>query len=393
MIDHDPRDHDPRDHGWGGPRHDGWGPPHGSVFGGGPGRRRWRARPPNPRKLGGAIGCLFLAIVFVIGLITALATWVAGTVLGFLDPGIRASAPTAFAVLVVIIVAFVIVARAFARVVGPLAAMANAADRLADGESGVRVETRGRGPVGQMASSFNAMADRLDRSRADRQALLADVTHELRTPLQVIAGNMEAMRDGVHPRDDEHLGAVLAETAVMDRLLDDLRTLSLAEAGALPLHREDVDLRRLLADVAAAHATAAGEAAVSLVTAGGAPLVMDLDPVRIREVVVNLVVNAIRHTPAGGTVTLAAARAPAPGATASDGAWVDITVTDTGEGLAAEDLERVFARFHRRADSGGSGLGLTIARDLVAAHGGTIVAESAGPGRGATFRVRLPARG
>jgi two-component system sensor histidine kinase BaeS len=285
------------------------------------------------------------------------------------------------------VVAFVIVGRAFARVVGPLARIATAADRLADGETGVRVDVpRGQSPVARLGTSFNAMADRLDRSRADRQALLADVTHELRTPLAVIAGNVEAMRDGVHPRDDAHLGAVLAETAVMDRLLDDLRTLSLADAGALPIHREPLDVRPVLEQVALAHAVPAAERAVALAVTPGPGLPAELDPVRLREIVAILVVNALRHTPAGGSVTLAA-RAIA----GSDD--LEITVTDTGEGIDAADLERIFTRFVRRSDAGGSGLGLTIARGLVTAHGGTIVAESAGPGRGATFRVRLPARG
>ena len=221
------------------------------------------------------------------------------------------------------------------------------------------------------------------------------MTHELRTPLQVIGGNVEAMLDGIHPRDDAHLAPLLAETAVMNRLLEDLRTLSLAEAGALPLHREEADIRRLLADVAAGHGASARDAGIELAAAPGAPIFLDVDPVRIREVVANLVVNAIRHTPSGGSIHLAAART---------GPWVEVTVVDTGEGIAPAELDRVFDRFHRRADdegrpgatapradSGGSGLGLTIARDLVAAHGGTIHAESEGvPGRGTTFRVRLP---
>jgi two-component system sensor histidine kinase BaeS len=251
------------------------------------------------------------------------------------------------------------------------------------------------------------MAERIDRTRTDRQALLADVTHELRTPLQVIGGSIEAMIDGVHPLDDAHLAPILAEIAVMNRLLDDLRTVSLAESGALPLHREEVDVRRVEADVVGAHAAAAAEAGVELsaVAAAGSPIVLDADPVRLREVLANLVVNGIRHTPAGGSVRLDAR---------VDGAWVELTVTDTGEGIAPADLERIFDRFHRRAEAhtaadtgteagaatpraaagtGRSGLGLTIVRDLVAAHGGTVRAESDGiAGHGSTFRVRLPRR-
>jgi two-component system sensor histidine kinase BaeS len=330
------------------------------------------------------VGCLLVALVLFVGLVTAFATWVAGTLLGIVAPGSGASAPTALAVVVVLIVAIVGVGRVFGRAVGPLASIADATERLADGEPGVRVEVAGSRPVRRLAASFNAMADRLDRSRSDRQALLADVTHELRTPLQVIGASVEAMLDGVHPRDDAHLAPILAETAVMSRLLDDLRTLSLAEAGALPLHREEVDVRRLLDDVAAGHEAAAREAGIALTAAAGPVIHLDADPVRLREVLANLVVNAIRHTPLGGSIQLDAS---------TDGAWVELTVADTGEGIAPADLDRVFDRFERRVDAGGSGLGLAIARDLVAAHGGTIQAESDGtPGHGTTFRVRLPRR-
>ena len=371
----------PAEPGWrGGPGGGGrgqWGPA-GHARGRGWGRRR------GPRHATGFVGCLLLSLVLLVGVVTALATWLAGTLLGILAPGAGASAPTALAVIVVIVIAVLIVGRTFGRAVGPLASIANAAERLADGEPEVRVEVGGPGQVRRLGASFNAMAERLDRSRSDRQALLADVTHELRTPLQVIGGSVEAMLDGVHPRDDAHLAPILAETAIMNRLLDDLRTVSLAEAGALPLHREETDVRRLLAEVAAGHAAAAREAGVELASEAGPVLLLDADPMRIREVLANLVVNAIRHTAAGGAVRLDAT---------IDGAWVELTVADTGEGIAPADLDRVFDRFHRRADTGGSGLGLTIARDLVAAHGGTIRAESEGiPGRGTTFRVRLPRR-
>lgn len=358
-----------------------WGPP-GDRWPGGD-RRRFRGR-RGPRHAAGFVGCMLLVLVVFVGLVAAFATWVAGTLLGIVAPGSGASAPTALAVVLVVIVGVAVLARVIGRSVGPLASIADATERLADGDAGVLVEVSGPGPVRRLGASFNAMAERLDRSRSDRQALLADVTHELRTPLAVIGGSVEAMLDGVHPRDDAHLAAVLAETAVMARLLDDLRTLSLAEAGALPLHREEVDIRRLLAVVAAGHAAAAHESGVELAVVGGPDLALDVDPVRVREVLANLLVNAIRHTPRGGTIRLAAT---------VDGAWVEMTVADTGEGIPPADLDRVFDRYARRADAGGSGLGLAIARDLVAAHGGTIRAESDGvAGHGTTFRVRLPRR-
>ncbi len=343
----------------------------------GRGRRRG-----GPRRVTGFIGCLVLFVVLFLGTLTALATWVAGTLLGAVSPGMAAPAPVALAVILVVLFGMFSGGRTMMRSVRPLAAIANATERLADGEANVRVEVRGPGPVRRLAASFNAMAERLDRAQTARRALLADVTHELRTPLQVIAGSTEAMLDGIHPRDDAHLSPILAETAVMNRLLDDLRTVSLAEAGALPLHREDTDLRRLLADVATGHRAAATEAGVAISAAPGAALELSVDPVRIREVIANLVVNAIRHTPRGGTVRLDAR---------VDGPWVELTVEDSGEGIPPADLDRIFDRFQRRADSGGSGLGLTIARDLVIAHGGTIRAESDGiAGRGTILRVRLP---
>ena len=371
----------------------GWGPPDGGSLGPPgrrPRRRGQRARDAGPWGRGprhsamGMIGCFFVALILFVALIAALASWLAGTLLGIVAPGSGVAGSTAFVVIVVLVLAVAIVGRVFGRTVRPLAGIADAAERLADGDANVRVRIAGPGPVRRLAASFNAMAERLDRSRADRQALLADVTHELRTPLQVIGGSIEAMIDGVHPLDDAHLTPILAEIAVMNRLLDDLRTVSLAEAGALPLHREEVEVRRLQADVVAGHAAAAQENGVALVAASGASITLDADPVRIREVLANLVVNAIRHTPAGGGVNLDAR---------VDGGWVELTVTDSGEGIAPADLERVFDRFHRRADTGGSGLGLTIVRDLVAAHGGTVRAESDGiAGHGTRFTVRLPRR-
>src|SRR5215218_2137621 len=344
-------------------------------------RRMARGRGPGGP---GFLGCLVLAIVLFIGTLTALATWVAGTLLGVVAPGATPSAATAVAVIVVVAVFVLAGIRVFGSAIRPLAELGAAAERLADGEPDVRVTLRGPRPVRGLAASFNAMAERLDRSREDRRALLADVTHELRTPLTVVAGGLEAMLDGVHPTDAQHLSPLLAETAVMDRLLDDLRTLSLAEAGALPLHREPVDLRSLADEVAAAHEPRALAGGVTLAVSGDSSVVTSVDPVRVREILGNLVTNGLRHTPSGGSVTIELS---------TDGGEVLVVVRDTGEGIASADLPRVFDRFHRRADSGGSGLGLAIVRDLAAAHGGSVSVESDGvPGRGSVFRVRLPLR-
>ncbi len=323
-------------------------------------------------------------MVLLVGGATAVATWIAGALLGVLAPEL---APSSFIALAAILVVALAVLGGLALVGGavrPLAELGDATERLADGEADVRVRPHGPRAVRSLAASFNAMAERLDRSRQERRALLADVTHELRTPLTVISGELEAMIDGVHPIDAAHVTPILAETQVMSRLLDDLRTLSLADAGALTLHREPTDLRALASEVVAAHGTAATAAGVDLTSAGDDVLVTSIDPVRVREIITNLVTNAIRHTPAGGRVVVGIGR---------DGDDALVTVIDTGEGIAPEDLGRVFDRFHRRTDSGGSGLGLAIVRDLAAVHGGTATVTSDGvPGHGATFVVRLPLR-
>jgi two-component system sensor histidine kinase BaeS len=323
-------------------------------------------------------------LVLVVGLVTVAATWFAAAILGLLAPGAGPSAITAVAIVLVLVLAVLVAARVFGSAVSPLSEVADAVDRLADGEAGLRVRPRGPLPVRRLAISFNTMAERLDRSRDDRRAMLADVTHELRTPLTVVQGGLEAMLDGVHPMDEDHLAPVLAETAVMARLLDDLRTLSLADAGALTLHREPCDVAALAREVVAANEPIAGAKGVELATTGDQRLVIDVDPVRIREVVANLVGNALRYTPGGGRVEVEVR---------GDAETATITVRDTGSGIPPAELPRVFDRFQRHADTGGTGLGLAIVRDLVAAHGGTVTAESDGvPGRGSTFRVRIPRR-
>lgn len=344
----------------------------------------WRGRRRHGPGGPGCVGCLVIGLVLVVGLVSTLATWVAAALLGVLAPSAAPSTVTAVAIVVVLVIAVMVGIRVFAGAVRPLAEIAAATERLADGEPGVRVRPRGPRPVRRLGASFNAMAERMDRSRSDRRALLADVTHELRTPLTVISGGLEAMLDGVHPMDEDHVAPILAETAVMGRLLDDLRTLSLADAGALTLHREPSDVAAIAREVVAAQAPLGTAKGVELVATGDERLVTSVDPVRLREILANLAANAVRHTPSGGRVEVDV-RAEADDAV--------LTVRDTGEGIPAADLDRVFDRYQRRADTGGTGLGLAIVRDLVTAHGGTVAAESDGiPGNGSLFRVRLPRR-
>ena len=274
--------------------------------------------------------------------------------------------------------------RAVRRMAAPIGDVMEAADRVAGGDYSTRVQVRGPGEVGRLASSFNQMTARLQASETQRRALLADVAHELRTPLSVIRGNVEGMLDGVYPPDEAHLAPVLEETAVMARLLDDLQTLSTAEAGVLRLYRERVDPLGLAQDTAAALRPRAERAGVGLDVRVTAPVPeVDVDQVRIGEVLANLLTNAIRHTPRGGAVRVEVS--PAPGGVA-------FAVSDTGPGIDARDLPHVFDRFVKSADSGGAGLGLAIARGLVEAHGGRITAEST-PGAGTTMRFVLPAVG
>jgi two-component system OmpR family sensor kinase/two-component system sensor histidine kinase BaeS len=271
--------------------------------------------------------------------------------------------------------------RAVRRMAAPIGDVMEAADRVAGGDYSTRVQVRGPGEVGRLADSFNQMTERLQANETQRRALLADVAHELRTPLSVIRGNVEGMLDGVYPPDEAHLGPLLEETAVMARLLDDLQTLSTAEAGVLRLHRERVDPADLAGDAVAALRARADRAGVTLTSHAPDPVPeVDVDPVRIGEVLANLLTNAIRHTPAGGSVRVVVEPDPA---------GVAVTVADTGPGIDPRDLAHVFDRFVKSADSGGAGLGLAIARSLVEAHGGSIAARSA-PGEGTTMRFVLP---
>jgi signal transduction histidine kinase len=207
-----------------------------------------------------------------------------------------------------------------------------------------------------------------------RRQLMADVAHELRTPLAILQGRIEGLLDGVYPRDETHLAELLDETRHLARLVEDLGTLAHAEAGALELRKELVDLGDLIRDVAAS----LPRPIVVEVPADLPPL--EVDPVRIRQVLLNLLANALRHTPAEGVVSVEVQAQPQR---------MLIRVRDTGSGIAPEDLPHLFERFQKGSDSRGSGLGLPIARKLVLAHGGEIGIEST-PGQGTEVTVSLP---
>jgi two-component system, OmpR family, sensor histidine kinase BaeS len=232
--------------------------------------------------------------------------------------------------------------------------------------------------IAALAMAFRRAIRRVGGAFAEqdrlRRQLMADVAHELRTPLAILQGRIEGLLDGVYPRDETHLAELLDETRHLARLVEDLGTLAHAEAGALELRKEPVDLGDLLRDVAASLPR-------PIVVEVPAELpAIEADPVRIRQVLLNLLANAMRHTPAEGDISVEMQAQPR---------HILIRVRDTGSGIAPEDLPRLFERFQKGSDSRGSGLGLPIARKLVLAHGGDIGIESV-VGEGTEVTVSLP---
>ncbi|MDQ3896955.1 MAG: ATP-binding protein [Actinomycetota bacterium] len=272
-------------------------------------------------------------------------------------------------------------ALAYRRISRPVADLLHAAERVSRGEYEIDVRPDGPRELRDLTRTFNEMAARLAVSEEQRRAFLAEVTHELRTPLAVLQSRIEAQVDGIHPRDDEHLASLLEETHILARLVDDLHTLALADAGRLTLHYETVSPAALVEDAIESQAALAGRRRITVTgDVGGDVPEVEADPTRLRQVLANLLSNAIRHSPDGSPVRVRAEPA---------GAAVRFTVSDAGPGIPAERLGRLFERFAPSADSRGSGLGLSIARDLVAAHGGSIRAANP-PGGGATVTFEIP---
>jgi signal transduction histidine kinase len=258
----------------------------------------------------------------------------------------------------------------------------DAAERVAAGNYDVRVVEKGSGDVRELVRSFNEMTSRLQASETQRRAMQADIAHELRTPLSVIQGTIEGIIDGVYPNDDAHLEPLLEKTAVMTELLEDLQTLSMADAGALRLHRDQTNLHDLVNGLVASFRPEAHLRQIEL-TAGAPPeLEMELDAIRIHQVLANLIRNALRHTPNRTSIHIQVRAIPDA---------VEFSVTDTGTGIDPEELPYIFERFTKSADSGGSGLGLAIAKRLVEAHDGQIEATSS-QGSGTTIRFTIPTR-
>lgn len=264
----------------------------------------------------------------------------------------------------------------------PFRNVMDAAERVAEGDYAVRVAENGPPPIRGLARAFNTMTERLGSHEQQRRNLMADIAHELRTPLTIIQGKLEGLLDGVYPREDVQLTEILDEANLLSRLIEDLRTLALSETGALQLEKEPTDVTELARDVIRAFAAEASAQHVTLKIEAPADLSsVVIDPVRIRQVLNNLLSNALQHTPPGGCIETSVA--------ATDQAEILVQVHDTGSGMTQEEVERAFERFQKGPGSRGSGLGLSIARSLVVAHGGEIRAVSQ-PGSGATISFTLP---
>jgi len=263
---------------------------------------------------------------------------------------------------------------------GPVRDLMGATGRLADGDYTARVDERSSAGLRAVGSSFNSMAARLEEADEQRRRLMSDLGHELRTPLAVIRGEIEAVIDGVRDGGPEHMASLLDEVEVLERLIEDLRVLTLSEAGKLPLQVEQADLVRVVEEVAASYRPTAAQSGIDVVVEAPsrAPDV-SVDPVRFRQALANLVVNSIRAMPNGGRITVEV--------TVEDDRVV-VRVIDNGPGIAGQ-AEDAFGRFVKSEDSPGSGLGLSIARGLVRAHDGDLAITASGPD-GTTAQMWLP---
>ncbi|MBI1802294.1 MAG: HAMP domain-containing protein [Chloroflexi bacterium] len=344
----------------------------------------WAGRALAPKDAAGAqaiqVNNQTVGSLMVTSLDAPLANSPAGEFLDALNRSTLAAAAAAG------LVALLLGAFLFQQITAPLRLLIGAAQQIARGDLRVRVPVRDGDELGQVSQAFNRMAESLAQSQTARRNLIADIAHELRTPLSVMRANLEAMLDGVLPLDAEQAAAVHAQTLLLARLVDDLRLLTLAEAGQLKLERAPADLAALARDVLGRFEPAAREKNVTLtLDVPGALPPLEVDADRITQVLQNLVANALHYTPADGTVTVGARAGPQ---------GVEVSVGDSGGGIAPADLPHIFDRFYR-ADrsrtraSGGSGLGLAIVKQLVEAHGGRVRVESE-PGKGARLTFTLP---
>jgi len=273
------------------------------------------------------------------------------------------------------------------RVSVPVSRLAAAARRIADGRYAERVAVASGDEIGDLAGSFNRMAESLEGTERRRLQLVGDVAHELRTPLTTIDGYLEGLQDGVIEPSGRTWELLRGETARLSRLVDDLQQLWRAEARQMPMALDAVEVTAVLESMAGRFGVPAGERGVDIrLDVADRQLMVRADRDRLAQVLDNLLSNAVRYSPVGGEVVVGAVRT---------GDSIRLSVADQGQGLTVEQRERVFERFYRVDPSrsralGGSGIGLAIARALIEAMGGRIWADSEGPGRGSTFRIELP---
>ena len=352
-----------------------------------PTREAWRRvgrRNPFFRRM----GCVFfafalLAFTGLLAILQLIFTFFQGSV-----PDGRPSLviPLGFVAFILMLMAVSWGVRSVRRLSVPLDNLLEASGKVAEGDFSARVEERGPPEVRALTRGFNSMAERLQVNDQQRRAMLADVSHELRTPITVIQGNVEGILDGLYPADEARLRSIMEETQILSRLVDDLRTLALAESGSLQLRREPTDLRELIRDTVAGFEGQAKEKNLKLELLLDDIEEMDIDPLRIREVLTNVLANALRYTPNNGEVKVGVTKSRI-----GEERIVTVFVQDTGTGIESADLSHIFDRFYKSSDSGGMGLGLSIARYLVEAHGGKIWAESE-VGKGTKISFTLPAR-
>ncbi|MFC2004765.1 ATP-binding protein [Chloroflexota bacterium] len=272
------------------------------------------------------------------------------------------------------------------QVTRPVRALISGAGHLAKGDLGYRVDVKSHDEIGELADSFNTMASSLEKGEQSRRQLTADIAHELRTPLTVIEGTVDGIIDGVFKTDNEHLRSIKEQTSLLTHLISDLRDLSLAESRQLKLNITSTHIVELVRRMVVNNEMNAREKNISMKLEEATQIPeIRVDPTRIEQVISNLLTNAIRHTPSGGSITVSIR--------SEEGGTV-ISVADSGEGIAPQDLPHVFERFYRSGSSrsrkeGGTGLGLSIVKQMVEAHGGKVWVESK-MGEGSIFSILLP---
>ncbi len=360
-----------------------------------PENEEWPPRGPRPWRRAGRhnpffrrLGCLFaafnlLGIAFIVSIIGIFLN--AFGIVHFSVEQFQWLLP-ASGIFIAFIVAMVVLAVFnLRRMSMPLDELLTASNKVAEGDYSVRVEEKGTSEVRSLTRAFNSMASRLQANDQQRRSMLADVSHELRTPLTIIQGNVEGILDGMYPADEARLKSVLEETQVLSRLVDDLRTLVLAESGTLELKREPADLTSLIRETVSAFQSQVDAAQVKIESALADDFPpLEIDSERIRQVLSNLISNALRYTPHGGAIRIRLSKS-----VSESEKCAMIEVQDSGPGIDPIDLPHIFDRFYKSGDSHGMGLGLSIAEFLVEAHGGKIEARSE-LGRGTTISFTLP---